>query len=91
MGRLTRPKHWMDFAPFPMAHTPLKMTIPGAQREVDHVCRTAALHTWGQTLVQHPHLHLVVPGGGLTPDASRWVAARPRFFLPVRVLRCATA
>src|SRR5262249_4151088 len=46
----------------------------------------AVLHTWGQTLVHHPHLHLVVPGGGLAPDGARWVAARPRFFLPVRVL-----
>lgn len=46
----------------------------------------AVLHTWGQTLVHHPHLHLVVPGGGLSQDGTRWVAARPRFFLPVRVL-----
>jgi len=46
----------------------------------------AVLHTWGQTLVHHPHLHLVVPAGGLAPDGTRWVAARPRFFLPVRVL-----
>jgi hypothetical protein len=46
----------------------------------------AVLHTWGQTLVHHPHLHCVVPGGGLSPDATRWVACRPGFFLPVRVL-----
>jgi Putative transposase/Transposase zinc-binding domain len=44
------------------------------------------LHTWGQTLTAHPHLHCVVPGGGLSPDGSRWVACRPGFFLPVRVL-----
>ena len=46
----------------------------------------AVLHTWGQTLVHHPHLHCVVPGGGLSPDGTRWVSCRPRFFLPVRVL-----
>jgi hypothetical protein len=46
----------------------------------------AVLHTWGQTLHHHPHLHWVVPGGGLSPDGTRWVACRPAFFLPVRVL-----
>ena len=47
---------------------------------------TAILHTWGQNLLHHPHLHCVVPGGGLSPDGQRWVACRPGFFLPVRVL-----
>src|SRR5713101_6174483 len=46
----------------------------------------AVLHTWGQTLVAHPHLHCVVPGGGLSLDGTRWVPCRPDFFLPVRVL-----
>jgi hypothetical protein len=46
----------------------------------------AVLHTWGQNLQHHPHLHGVVPGGGLSPDGSRWVPCRPGFFLPVRVL-----
>jgi hypothetical protein len=46
----------------------------------------AVLHTWGQTLEHHPHVHCVVPGGGLAPDHSRWVPSRPGFFLPVRVL-----
>jgi hypothetical protein len=46
----------------------------------------AVLHTWGQNLQHHPHVHCVVPGGGLSPDGSRWVACRPGFFLPVRVL-----
>jgi hypothetical protein len=46
----------------------------------------AVLHTWGQNLQHHPHLHCVVPGGGLSPDGRRWVACRNRFFLPVRVL-----
>jgi hypothetical protein len=46
----------------------------------------AVLHTWGQNLQHHPHVHCVVPGGGLAPDGSRWVACRRGFFLPVRVL-----
>lgn len=46
----------------------------------------AVLHTWGQNLMHHPHLHCVVPGGGLSADRHRWVACRPGFFLPVRVL-----
>jgi hypothetical protein len=46
----------------------------------------AVLHTWGQTLVHHPHLHCVVPGGGPSLDGTRWIACRPGFFLPVRVL-----
>jgi hypothetical protein len=46
----------------------------------------AVLHTWGQTLMHHPHLHCVVPGGGLSPDGTRWIACRAGFFLPVRVL-----
>lgn len=46
----------------------------------------AILHTWGQTLQLHPHLHCLVPAGGLAPDGSRWIASRGRFFLPVRVL-----
>ncbi len=46
----------------------------------------AVLHTWGQNLLHHPHLHCVVPGGGLSPDGKRWVSCRAGFFLPVRVL-----
>jgi len=46
----------------------------------------AVLHSWGQNLMFHPHLHCVVPGGGLSPDGQRWIACRRSFFLPVRVL-----
>jgi hypothetical protein len=45
------------------------------------------LHTWGQRLQHHPHVHCVVPMGGLAPDGTRWIHARPRFFLPIPVLR----
>ena len=47
---------------------------------------TAVLHTWGSALTHHPHVHVIVPGGGLSPDGSRWIACRTGFFLPVRVL-----
>ncbi len=46
----------------------------------------AVLHTWGSAMTHHPHLHCIVPGGGLSLDGERWVASRPTFFLPVRVL-----
>jgi hypothetical protein len=47
---------------------------------------TAVLHTWGSALTHHPHVHCIVPGGGLSPDSRRWISCRPGFFLPVRVL-----
>jgi hypothetical protein len=47
---------------------------------------TAVLHTWGSAMTHHPHVHMIVPGGGLSQDGSRWVPCRPAFFLPVRVL-----
>jgi hypothetical protein len=47
---------------------------------------TAVLHTWGSAMTHHPHVHMVVPGGGLSLDATQWISCRPNFFLPVRVL-----
>jgi hypothetical protein len=47
---------------------------------------TAVLHTWGQSLDHHPHVHCIVPGGGVSLDGAQWVRCRPKFFLPVRVL-----
>jgi hypothetical protein len=47
---------------------------------------TAVLHTWGSAMTHHPHVHMIVPGGGISLDRDRWVACRPNFFLPVRVL-----
>jgi Putative transposase/Transposase zinc-binding domain len=47
---------------------------------------TAVLHTWGSAMTHHPHVHMIVPGGGISPDGQRWVSCRPGFFLPVRVL-----
>jgi hypothetical protein len=47
---------------------------------------TAVLHTWGSALTHHPHVHVIVPGGGISPDRESWISCRPGFFLPVRVL-----
>jgi Putative transposase/Transposase zinc-binding domain len=47
---------------------------------------TSVLHTWGSAMTHHPHVHMIVPGGGLSPDGERWIAAKPNFFLPVLVL-----
>jgi hypothetical protein len=47
---------------------------------------TAVLHTWGSAMTHHPHIHMIVPGGGLSLDSARWIASRPGFLLPVRVL-----
>ena len=47
---------------------------------------TSVLHTWGSALTHHPHIHMIVPGGGLSPDGTKWVACKPGFFLHVRVL-----
>src|SRR6185295_14878742 len=47
---------------------------------------TSVLHTWGSAMTHHPHVHMIVPGGGLSDDGGTWVACRPNFFLPVRVL-----
>ncbi len=51
-----------------------------------HIGMTAVLHTWGSALTHHPHVHFVVPGGGISLDGERWISCRPGFFLPVRVL-----
>ena len=75
----------------------LRSTLPNRRRDAPHHSRGprhlgaeigffAVLHTWGQTLVHHPHLHCVIPGGGLASNGNGWVACRPGFFLPVRVL-----
>jgi len=49
---------------------------------------TAVLHTWGSALTHHPHVHMIVPGGGISLDGTRWVSCRPDFILPVEVLSC---
>ena len=51
-----------------------------------HLGATAVLHSWGSAITHHPHIHMIVPGGGISLDGTRWVPCRPGFFLPVRVL-----
>jgi hypothetical protein len=63
------------------------MTIAADPKRLGaRVGMTSVLHTWGSALTHHPHIHMIVPGGGLSPDGARWVPCRPGFFLPVRVL-----
>jgi len=63
------------------------MTIAADPKRMGaRVGMTSVLHTWGSALTHHPHIHMIVPGGGLSPDGTRWVASKPGFFLHVRVL-----
>jgi hypothetical protein len=63
------------------------MTIAADPRHLGaRIGITAVLHTWGSAMTHHPHIHMIVPGGGLSPDGSRWISSRPAFLLPVRVL-----
>jgi hypothetical protein len=63
------------------------MTIAADPKRMGaRVGMTSVLHSWGSALTHHPHIHMIVPGGGLSPDGARWVACRPGFFLHVRVL-----
>jgi len=63
------------------------MTIAADHRHLGaRIGITAVLHTWGSALTHHPHIHMIVPGGGISLDGQRWVSSRPAFLLPVRVL-----
>ena len=69
---------------------PVAQTLQDIARDPQHLGAEiggfAVLHTWGQQLHHHPHLHCVLPAGGLAPDGTQWIPCRPHFFLPVRVL-----
>ena len=63
------------------------LTIAGDPKRLGaRIGITAVLHTWGSAMTHHPHVHMIVPGGGISLDDTRWVSCRPGFFLPVRVL-----
>ena len=63
------------------------MTIAADPKHLGaRVAITAVLHSWGSAMTHHPHVHMIVPGGGIALDGKRWIACRPGFFLPVRVL-----
>jgi hypothetical protein len=71
---------------FEMAAETLRTIAADPKHLGAKVGATLVLHTWGSALTHHPHVHGIVPGGGLSLDGQRWVACRPGFFLPVRVL-----
>ena len=71
---------------FDMAAEVLQAIAADAKHLGARIGATLVLHTWGSALTHHPHVHGIVPGGGLSPDGKQWVACRPGFFLPVRVL-----
>lgn len=71
---------------FDMAAEVLLTIAADAKHLGARIGATLVLHTWGSALTHHPHVHGIVPGGGLGPDGKTWVACRPGFFLPVRVL-----
>lgn len=63
------------------------MTIAAAPKHLGaRIGITAVLHTWGSAMMHHPHVHMIMPGGGISLDGQRWVSSRPAFLLPVRVL-----
>ncbi len=69
------------------AATETMMTIAADPKHLGaRIGITAVLHTWGSAMTHHPHIHMIVPGGGLSRDGARWIASRPGFLLPVRVL-----
>lgn len=69
------------------ASAEMVMTIAADPKRMGaRVGMTSVLHTWGSALTHHPHIHMIVPGGGLLRDGTKWVACRPGFFLHVRVL-----
>lgn len=71
---------------FDMAAEVLQVIATDAKHLGARIGATLVLHTWGSALTHHPHVHGIVPGGGLSADGKSWVACRPGFFLPVRVL-----
>jgi Transposase zinc-binding domain/Putative transposase len=63
------------------------MTIAADQKHLGaRIGITAVLHTWGSAMTHHPHVHMIVPGGGISLDGQRWISSRPAFLVPVRVL-----
>ena len=82
--------HWNKKAVYGLlfkASAETVMTVAADPKRMGaRVGMTSVLHTWGSALTHHPHVHMIVPGGGLPPDGTRWVTCRPGFFLHVRVL-----
>jgi Putative transposase/Transposase zinc-binding domain len=87
LGRIALPnRRWLYSTLFRAAAETLLQIAADPKHLGGQIGFLAILHTWGQNLHLHPHLHCVVPGGGLADDGTHWLACRPGFFLPVRVL-----
>jgi hypothetical protein len=82
---LENPRAFYDLLFSASAAAALEMANP--DRLGAEIGLIAILHTWGQNLLVHPHIHCVIPCGGLSPDQQHWVSSGQRFFLPVRALR----
>jgi len=75
------------YEPLFKASAEAMLTIAADKRRLGaRIAITSVLHTWGSAMTHHPHVHMIVPGGGLSAEAKRWIAAKSRFFLPARVL-----
>ena len=89
-AEIARIAHWNKRAIYGLlfkAAAETVMTIAADPRHLGaRISMTSVLHTWGSAMTHHPHVHMIVLGGGLSPDGTRWVSCRPGFFLPVRVL-----
>ncbi len=89
-AEITRIAYWNKRAVYGLlfkAPAQTVMTIAADPKRLGaRVGMTSVLHTWGSALTHHPHVHMIVPGGGLSPSGNRWVACKPGFFLHVRVL-----
>ncbi|MCF6433809.1 IS91 family transposase [Leisingera sp. MMG026] len=89
-AEITRIAYWNQKAIYGLlfrASAQTVMTIAADPKRLGaKVGMTSVLHTWGSALTHHPHIHMIVPGGGLSHDGTRWVACRPGFFLHVRLL-----
>ena len=69
-----------------LGHAKLDTTALYTRIATNTIGVTSVLHTWGSALTHHPHIHMIVPGGGVSLDGQSWISCRPGFFLPVRVL-----
>ncbi|MCE6967418.1 IS91 family transposase [Cereibacter sphaeroides] len=89
-AEITRIAYWNKRALYGLLFRAAAETVTTIAADPKHlgarVGMTSVLHTWGSALTHHPHVHMIVPGGGLSPDGSHWIACRRGFFLPVRVL-----
>jgi hypothetical protein len=84
---VARQNEWVVYDMLFKAAAETVLTIAADPRHLGaRVGITAVLHTWGSAMTHHPHIHMIVPGGGLSADGTRWIASQSGFFLPVRVL-----